>query len=539
MNLPILFNLVFRKTRRSFSGFSLWFFVFVGLAFSYLKAQHTPVSLPFSSATAFLEPDGRQWSMALNEKEYVLLSKKKGGLQGDAEYSIEKYTKPLSLDYSIPLTVKAGEEPLRFWKNTKALYLLATRYTDKSSQLVAYEFDLGTGSQRSEVTLANVEVKANQEVSGKASPLLQLKEQVALALEPGAVVPYTHGFHAEQSPDQKSLLVYWYDFSQKNLRAHCWLLNESLLLQKQATLPIDGGFLNVGFYPSNAGEIYVLNTDRSGRVVMIWINLETMDNRLLDIQSASSQRHSLRIQIWGNRIVYLAAIQVPMGQKSMQGVLYARFDFDQMVIEKINLHDISQNMQQTASSMRGRGSLNLPEENWAHFSITHFSVNEFEKIILVLEKSFLETPGFPYQGQCEWKPSLAQIKTGRVHSESMLLFSFNKDDELLWENYLVKSQVNDISAGLELSSHCLQVADQGLVRVLYSYSSSASSLPTEISLTEFDELTGMRQREISLSPEGGWSMMSGYTQWWEDGLSIACRKGLLGKKSALFFYSLK
>ena len=48
-------------------------------------------SAPFSTATPFIEPDGRREVVKISDNEFVVLCKTKGGLNSESEYSLEKY----------------------------------------------------------------------------------------------------------------------------------------------------------------------------------------------------------------------------------------------------------------------------------------------------------------------------------------------------------------------------------------------------------------------------------------------------------------
>ncbi|HSZ24851.1 MAG TPA: hypothetical protein VK766_03990, partial [Cytophagaceae bacterium] len=300
---------------------------------------------------------------------------------------------------------------------------------------------------------------------------------------------------------------------------------------------IDNGFINYGIYPNNKGDLYILNSERTGRIVVIQYNLKTKDVKLLDIQNASTNRTSLNLQVFTDNEIYISCINTS-GNK-LSGVMYAKFDFRQSTIEKLNFHDISVGLQQTVQIMRSASKNLSGQENWLNYEIVHFSVNEYEKIILVLEKREIIAPNYNYNTLAVNNPKNWVERVAKVNTEGIFLFSFNKDDELLWENFFQKSQGNDISMGITGSSFSFNIADDGRLRMFYPSYDNSAGIYNVINYVEWDELTGNKTKELKAPNDEGMSMIKDYTVWWEDAVIIVGRKGILGKKSFINLFKLE
>ena len=145
---------------------------------------------------------------------------------------------------------------------------------------------------------------------------------------------------------------------------------------------------------------------------MIQFNLETKDNKLLDIQYASTQRECLKFSFKNDDEVFVGCANT--GNEKLLGVMYAKFNFAQNIVEKINFHDMSDGLKQTADALRsGNKSTKGPEE-WKYYELTHFDVNEYEKVLMVLEKRELHAPEYIYKSEAvlESGPGLVQRQVG-------------------------------------------------------------------------------------------------------------------------------
>ena len=518
--------------------------IFFILLFLNLEAfsQVLKTSLPFSTATPFIDPDGRKVSLKLNADEFVILSKVKGNLHGESVYQLEKYDKDLVQKFKLQLICPHEEEFRKMFFNGKDIFLFSIIHDDtqKKSTLVAYTFDVLTGEKKSQTILNEQTVSEWMEVQAKGAVKTTFENEICSSLAKNFTTPFDYQYQIQYSPDKTKLLVYIFDYSKKNLQVKLKVFDNNLKELQQGIIPIDNGFINYEISINNKGDIFILNSERTGRIVVIQYNLTTKVNKLLDIQNASTNRSSLNLQVFSDNEVYLSCINT--ADNKLAGVMYAKFDFKQNTIERLNFHDLSEGIKQTVQVMRSSNKNLTGEENWLNYEIVKFEVNEYEKIIIVLEKREIIGSGIngnTYSSLTVNNPKNWFERSVKVNTEGILLFSFNKDDELLWENFYQKSQVNDVVMGITASSFAFHVTDDGRLRMFYPSYESSGGVYNVINYIEWDELTGNKTKEMRAPNHEGISMLKDYTVWWEDRVVVIGRKGLFGKKSFMQLYKLE
>lgn len=501
--------------------------------------QVLKTSLPFSTATPFIEPDGRKLTLKINETEFVLLSKVKGHLHGESTYQLEKFDKDLGAKFKTIIVCPSDEDYKELFFNGIDIILFSVVHdeTQKNSKLKAYLFDVATGVKKEDKILVEKAVADWLDAPGKGVVKTTFENEVCSSLPKHFTTNFEYQYQIKYSPDKSKILVYIFDYGQKNLVAELKVFDSKLTELMKGALPIDNGFINYGIYPNNKGEVFILNSERTGRIVVIQYNLTTKVNKLLDIQNASTNRSSLNLQVFTDFEVYISCIN--SNSNKLAGVMYAKFDFKQNTIEKLNFHDISVGLQQTVEIMRPGNKHLSGKESWLGYEIVSFYVNEYEKIIIVLEKREITGIGYTYNSMSVNNPKNWGDKAVKVNTEGVILFSFNKDDELLWENFYQKSQVNDAIMGTTGSSFSFNITDDGRLRMFYPSYESASGVYHLINYVEWDELTGNKTKDMKATNDDGLSMLTNYTVWWEDRVVVVGRKGLLGKKSLMHLYQLE
>lgn len=516
-----------------------WTFLILFFLTLDVNSQVLKTSLPFSTATPFIEPDGRKLTLKLSDAEFVLLSKVKGHMHGESGYQLEKFDRDLGQKFKVPIVCTHEEDFKEMFYNGTDILLFSVIHneTQKTSKLIVYLFDPVTGAKKSDKVLQEHTIGDWMDAQGKGAVKTSFDNEICSSLAKHFTSGFEYQYQIKYSPDKTKILVYTFDYSQKNLTAIGKIFDNKFNEIQQGIIPIDNGFINYGIYPNNKGDLFILNSDRTGRIVVVQYNLKTKANKLLDIQNANTNRTSLTLQVFTDYEVYIACINTAANK--LAGVMYAKFDFKQSTVEKLNFHDLSVGLQQTAQTMRSVNKNLSGQENWMNYEIVNFHVNEYEKIILVLEKREVIGTGHSYNNLSVNHPKNWSEKAVKVNTEGVILFSFNKDDELLWENFYQKSQVNDIVMGTTSSSFAFNITDDGRIRMFYPSYETSSGIYNIINYVEWDELTGNKTKEMKAPNEEGFSMITDYTVWWEDRVVVVGRKGLLGKKSFINLYKLE
>ena len=373
-----------------------WTFLIVLFLNLEVYSQVLKTSLPFSATTPFLEPDGRKLTLKLNETEFVLLSKVKGHLHGESTYQLEKYDKELGSKFKTLIVCPHEEDYKELFFNGVDIILFSVVHDEvqKKSKLHAYIFDATTGMKKSDKPLHEHTISDWLELPGKGVVKTTFENEICSSLPKHFTTNFEYQFQIRYSPDKSKILIYIFDYSQKNLVAELRVFDNKLTELMQGAIPIDNGFINYGIYPNNKGDVFILNSERTGRIVVIQYNLKTKINKLLDIQNANTNRSSLNLQVFTDFEVYISCVNT--SSNKLAGVMYAKFDFKQNTIEKLNFHDISVGLMQTAQIMRPTNKNLSGTESWMGYEIISFFVNEYEKIIMVLEKREIVGLGYNY-----------------------------------------------------------------------------------------------------------------------------------------------
>jgi hypothetical protein len=503
---------------------------------NFCNAQVLQTTAPFSTATTYLEPDDKQEAVKVSPREFVTITKVRGAYLGPSDFMLEKYDIALKPLFKIPLIAQENEDFEDLYFNGKDIILLSVIHNTeaKLSTFKAYAFDPATGTKKWEKPLDRLKITDWVGIKFKGAVKESFHNALGSTMTSNYVTPLQYQYQVKFSPDSSKIISYIYDYGQKNLMAKVKVYDRQLNILDSAMVSIDNNFISYGIYPNNKGEIFIVNVDRLGRVVIIKYVIKTKEAKLLDIQYASSNRESLRVQVLSDDIVYLANINTANGK--LVGVMYSKFNFASSLIEKINFHELSEGLKQTINTTRQSGK--KPEENWLNYEITDFIMNKYEKIILVLEKKELTGPGYAYNAEAVNEQSSWLEKEVRINIEGVIFFSFNNEDQIMWENFYMKSQNTDKISGFSTGSFVLDNSSENKIRMVYASSDNSAGLYTVINLVEWDEFNGNKTRDVPLQNDEKLTLIRQYTLWWEDKLIVVGRKGMLGKKSSINLYKI-
>lgn len=516
-----------------------FFFLFLFICCSVGYTQKLSKSVPFSSNSPFLEPDPQKLILKVSDSEFLTLAKVKGGLNGASEYVLEKFNFSLNTSYSKEFKVEPDEDIIDFFYNGKHAVLICNihDFIKKKAILKAHFFDPGTGEKVREKVMAEMPVGDFLEERYKGAVKETFKESIFSYLNQNFIIPFQYRFHLKFSPDNNKLLAYFYDYSQKKLVAHAAMFDLEMNQLHRSMVSIDNNFINYGLFPNNRNEFYILNVDRLGRLVLVQYNMGDGTNKFLDLQYTSSVRESLHLNQLNDDVCYIANTNTKDGE--LLGIMYTKFNFESNLVEKINFYELSTGLKQTVDAAREVNPHLGSHENWKNYEITHFIMNEYEKIILVLEKRELSGGNFSYSGKTVHDNSHWVQKDGRLNVGGMMMFAFNVNDEIIYENFYLKSQVADVNVGLLSSSVELDNSSEGKLRMVYATSDNSSGVFNTLKYVEWDEYNGTRVKELDLESDDKISLMRSHVMWWDDKLVVVGRKGLIGKKTVMNLYDLK
>jgi hypothetical protein len=502
-----------------------------------VQAQLLVSTAPFSAATPFLEPDGRREILKISEKEFVVVSKVKGGLNGDSDYSLEKYDHEMKNYFKTIFTLAAHEDikDIHFNGAHIVVFIISHSLESAESRLLAYGFSPTNGIKSWDKILMKFKVNPFQLVRSRGSVEETFENAIASSINKSFVVPFEYQYDIQFSPDKSKIIAYTFDYTKPNLIANATIFDGNLNQLKTGVVPIDNNFINYGIYVNNRGDVYIMNVDKLGRIVVIQYDLVTKDNKLLDIQYASTQRESLKLAFKNDDELFVGCANTFEGE--LVGVMYTKFNFQKNLVEKINYHEMSDGLLQTADIMRGSNKDVKGPETWKFFEMTNFYVNNFEKVVMVFEKRELQGYEYVYTSESVLTPERWKERVAKVNAEAVVMFSFNANDELMWENYFLKSQTNDVTSGIISSSMIMDISDEYL-KMVYATSDNAAGTYSVFNYVLWDASNGNKVKELILDNEEKLALVRNYSIMLDDKLILVGRKGLLGKKYVMNLYKL-
>jgi hypothetical protein len=494
-------------------------------------------TIPFNVGTPYLEPDGRDLSLKLSNDTFVTLAKAKGGVMGPSNYVLEKFTKDLKSIFKVSVGAEFEEDFFKMTWHGNVLRLFAVIHDSRAlvSKCKIYDFNVSDGKLLDSKIIAEKSVGAWTTAMGKAVVEEDFITAVASAQPRNFVTPLEYIYQIRYSPDQTKFVLYIFDYSQKYLIAQATVFDENLNVLSKGLVPIDNNFINYGIHLNNKGELFILNVDRGGRIALIKYNMETKDNVFLDISSSSAKRYGFKVRFLNDDEVYV--FNLASRSDAFAGVMYSKFNFKNKLVDKLNYHDLSEGMVQTSTALRQNNSDFQAKDDWLNYVISDVYLNAYEKIIVVLEKQYIESAAFNYQASTVSNADNWYEKSGRVIAGPLMLFSFNADDVLLWETYSLKEQSNDISAGLLSASYAMNITDAGKIQMVFASGGKANGVYNEVNYMEFEEASGSRIKNVKLDNPDGLGVLKDYTVWFDDAFIVGARKGLFGNKSFLVRYN--
>ncbi|WMJ72855.1 hypothetical protein RCC89_06720 [Cytophagaceae bacterium ABcell3] len=515
---------------------SLFFISAIILILGNANAQVLKNTAQFSLSSPFIETDKRVEMVKINKNEFVILAKTKGNLSGNSRFVLEKYNQELETVFSEPLTASANEDYKELFFNGEDIILFSVNHntSKKTSHLIAYGFDISTGEKKWEKTIQEKEIAPFTGGLTKGKVKESFENSISSCLKSDFVPHFQYQYQLVYSPDSNLIMSYIYDYGQNKLLADAVVFDRKLNVVHTASIPIDNNFTNYGLYINNKGEVYILNADRAGRIVLIKYDIPSKEGKLLDIKTASTHRENLVLKVFSDDIIYVA--NTNLKNNRLAGIMYSKFDFKEHLVEKIHYHEISTGLKQTLNALRDSKNNLKGKESWENYHITDFIINEYEKIILVLEKREILSMDFAYQINATNDPDQWVEKQGKVNTEAILMFSFNMKDDVLWENVYLKSQLADVSSGLNTTSFNLDNTEEGKIRIIYGSSEKDNMNFNLINYIEYDEYNGNKLKDIQLENEDKLTFVRNYTVWNDKQFIIAGKKGVLGKKSFLYHY---
>ncbi len=515
----------------------VFFFLLLSIS-TILHAQSVLVSEDFRLGSPFNEPDGRNDVVRINDTDFITLAKSKGSQTGSSEFVLERYNEKLASVWQTPLEVEGHEDYKELFFNGNIVILSIIRDEDKHvTKLEAYGFDPQNGKKQWTKELESYNVGEWEYHNHKGRVKESFIDVICEHANSDFVTPFEYKHNIRFSPDASKFVSYVYDYSQFKLKAHVRVYDNTGELLQQGEVPIDDDYTNYGIYVNNKGLIYIVNGGRLGQLNLIQYNLADKSFKLMELPATNMFKDDYHLHFIADDIVYIGNEETRDGK--LMGVMVTKFDFSTEKRENVVLHDLSPEFKKRILSIRDNDKDIHGEEDWKDYDITHFIVNDDGSILVSLEKRSLYADGYPHVSRDVYDVTHKVEFNGHVHTEGIILLSFDKEGALRWNNYIPKNQVYPSNDGLNTISYVLDNAHPEEIRILYAYSHGAAGIMNELDLIKINRTTGEMTAPIELPNDDKLTLVRDYTIFKDHKtLIVVGKKGLLGKKSKIVKYEI-
>lgn len=491
-------------------------------------------SKAYSLGSPNVETEEFNFVLQINgSQEFISLAKAKGGKTGTSEYSLERYDDLLNTKWGATLNLDDNEDITTWNIAGNQVIVFTTKFNteEKRSSCFAYSYNIENGNKNWDKELENLSVSGFMRSPTKGGVRESFVDIVNSSLSKNFVPSLQYRFTVEFSPNKNYSMVYYYDYSKSDLFVNISIFDKSFNKIKSNIVPIDAGFINYGLYINNKGEIFMLNSDHSGRVVVIKFDLnKPNENITLDYQPANNIRDHLHIKILQDDIVYVANVNEIQGK--LYGIMYIKFDFKARLLENIVFHEFGDELRTKLEAGRKNNKQLRGEDDWYNYDLSNLMVNESDQVVIVLEKREIRSIAYKYGELAINDINKWSEKTGFLSAESIVIFSFDHEGTLKWEEAQVKAQNIDLQDGLNTISYVIGDFDEKL-RFVYATSDN-SNMFVNINMVEFDKATGYKNYEKLLPNPDKVSLMPKFCTWLgEDKFIMVGKKGFSGKSSII------
>jgi hypothetical protein len=504
------------------------------------QSQSLLLSKDFRLGSPYHEPDGRNDIVRLSGGDFITLAKVKGNLTGKSDFVLERYDRELNMKWQTPLSVETFEDFKEVFFNGKETVILSVIHNEsaKTTKLEAYGYDANTGAKTWTKELESFEVQSWLNSEHKAKVKESFIDVICEHTNKNFVTPFEYKHNIRFSPDESKFLSYVYNYGEKNLSATVSIYDNQGILLKRGKVTIDNDYVSQGMYINNRGELFILNSNKGGKLNAIRYNLDTKEFLLLELPPSAFGKDDFHVYFYSDDEMYVGNTLVNTTDGKVMGVMYSKFEFDKNEVSESTLHLWTESDRQLIASARKANKQVKGDEDFKDYDFTHFIVHKQEQVILVLERRSLYADGYPHISRGAFEEAHQMEIMGHVQAESVMMLAFDKNDQFKWFNYIAKNQIYSANDGLNTISFVLQETKNTL-RVLYVTSANFDASYDTMNMMEIDKNTGKTLKSANLPNDQKLVLVKDYTLWLDnDEIVVVGKKGLLGKTSAINKYKL-
>jgi len=493
------------------------FLFFLSFFINQTIAQSIELSSDFRLASPFHEPDGANDVVRLKGGDFITLAKLKGGVSGKADFALERnHGTTFQVLWTKTISVTAVEEFKDLYFNGTHLVILSVIHDEaaKVTKLLSYGYNVQDGTELWKKELESYTISPYVDSEHRGTVKESFIDVVCEHTTPSFVTPFEYKHNIRFSPDESKFISYVFDFSQRSLVSNVCIYDNTGKLINSGKVTIDNGYVNHGIYLNDLGEIFIINANAAGKINVIRMDLATRAFDIVEIPGSNSKKDELMVQFSGNKILHIGAVE--LSQEKIIGVAYARVNFETLTLDKNHFDKFDESLFNVVTEGRKTNKSIKGEENWMDYDLSHFFISPSEEVIMVLEKRSLYADGYPHIAPGTFDKKHQVEVNGHVHTEGILVLSYDKDSKRKWAEYIAKNQVYPSTDGLNTISYVVDNSHASNLRFLYATSESLDGSITTINVVHIDRSSGKKVKETVLPNESKLMLVRDYTIWEEN-----------------------
>jgi len=511
-------------------------FLFVSLLFFnvVLSAQEQKRTLfDLSSTTNPQYFDHAFWA----GDNYISLARVKGKPNKESIYRLTSRSKELDVNWTTSFTNGEQQHFINFFKSGQKGYLIKNSYNDETKQSVLLKstLDISSGQLSSFDTLCIDSVGDWQDSKSKAKVKQSFHNAVQSIQFSKYTTPLEYKYYMVFSPDSSNVLVYRYDFSQKQLWIDARIYNRDFELVEQGKVPVDSYHICYGIDVNDNGAIILYKVSESGRVVAVRSNLNDKNFKYVDLYTSNSTRDNLKLIQQDTSSLFMAKLN--RKNESFVGITFSRFDFEKEKITETRYQAFDQAFKNQLYAEMKKSKIPNLDKNWYHYELTDFLIDKDSNRIIIVEERNIVSTEYEYRPESVEKPKVWNPIMGRVKAGMLMLWVFDKNNKLIYKHGFLKNQDIDATDGLNTISYKHQLLPEGRIRFVMAAEGKSNAL-NQIRIKEIDYNNNKILRDEYLSNPDKLVITRPFTSMKDDVLFYVGRKGILGKKTYLVKYKL-
>lgn len=466
------------------------------------------------------------------------ISRIQGKQNRTSSYAVVRYNEYLTQVWRSSVSISENEDLLSFFELDNSVFVLINGYNPetKKAYITRAEIFKQTGDWLKTDTVISETIKPWLSRESKATVKQTFQNAILSIQYKDYVVPLEYRYNVEISPDSSKLMIFRYDYGQKNLWVKAKVYDRKFNIFEEGEVPVDDHYICYGMGVNNDAEVILYKANEVGKVVTVRFHLATEDFKYVSLYTANSTRDNLTL--WQQDLDHLFVAKLNRKNESFVGVTFSRFNFLKEKVDDTRFQAFESTFKDELIKQMKKERIPNLDDNWYHYELTDFFIdNDSNRIILVEERNIISTD-FEYEPEAVERQDGWIPKIGRIKAGALIMFVFDKDNKFIYKYGLVKNQDIDATDGLNTISYTANhLSEEGILQLVMAEEGGSTTL-NQIRFMELDYVRGEVKKDYKLNNPEKLVMIRPFTLFKDGHMYFVGKKGVFGKKSFFVKYKL-